>query len=47
MKPTEVVSAKKAYETPRLVIYGEIHEITQNVMAMTTSDGAAVNPMMT
>jgi hypothetical protein len=47
MKPTssarspEAGRAKKSYETPQLVVYGDIREITTAVAMNNSPDGAA------
>lgn len=42
---TEKSSAKKPYDPPRLVVYGDVREITQTrVSGPITSDGSASGP---
>jgi len=37
-------SAKRTYDKPELIVYGDIREITQSVGAMGPSDGAPSGP---
>lgn len=39
MKPEERVEGKKSYSTPQLHIYGQIRDITKNVVGLGMDDG--------
>lgn len=42
MKPPEPLMEKRPYESPRLTVHGEIHQITQNVNQKGRGDGAGM-----
>ena len=41
IKPTKEQADKKSYERPRLVVYGDIREITKSIGMTGAADGAA------
>lgn len=48
-KPTDVQQGKptkKAYQTPQLLVYGTIHEVTQATNSGGSQDGATTSNMM-